>query len=91
MTNEDKELLELAAKAAGIKVRYWDPLGDDSDAFRLAVTLKLEIIYNIEQGYIRVRPTTSAGNRYYYNITDPAWSVRKAIVCEAAEIGRSMK
>jgi hypothetical protein len=49
----DRELLELAAKAAGIKTslhketdslwvdgpRVWNPLTDDGDAFRLAVKL----------------------------------------------------
>ena len=55
----DREMLELAAKAAGIKGRYADgviwyrnpfgdeagfnPLKDDGDALRLAVKLKLAI------------------------------------------------
>ena len=50
----DRELLELAAKAAGRTLRYnylgtqdvrcaWDPLTDDGDALRLAVELKLSI------------------------------------------------
>lgn len=53
----DRELLELAAKAAGVKakskrdgtIRYfshgveWNPLTDDGDALRLAVKLKLAI------------------------------------------------
>ncbi|MBU9262018.1 hypothetical protein KTD13_16805 [Burkholderia multivorans] len=50
----DKELLELAAKAAGIYARrlphawpdrfdddQWNPLSDDGDALRLAVRLQL--------------------------------------------------
>lgn len=56
----DKELLELAAKAAGIEVisdagekglwikhkfLAWNPLTDDADALRLAVKLKIEIKY----------------------------------------------
>ena len=53
----DIELLELAAKAAGIKVataherglylasaKWWNPLTDDGDALRLAVELGLEIV-----------------------------------------------
>lgn len=53
----DRELLELAAKAAGIEYSYeydlqkvpdgwhtWDPLNDDGDALRLAVKLGLAII-----------------------------------------------
>lgn len=60
MTQEtDRELLELAAKAAGITwtrdykdgpmnvmmpfTRAWDPLTDDGDAMRLAVKLNLQV------------------------------------------------
>ena len=56
----DRELLELAAKAAGIDARrlpdawpdrfdnnQWNPLTDDGDALRLAVKLRL----NIEPNY----------------------------------------
>ena len=57
--NNDKELLELAAKAAGITwcnkgagywfmadgkpQAWWNPLTDDGDALRLAVKLRLTI------------------------------------------------
>jgi len=56
----DRELLELAAKAAGYEVlaspgfeieiydgewRKWNPLTDDGDALRLAVKLRLECMY----------------------------------------------
>ncbi len=53
----DKELLELAAKAAGIELKWmtivhtgeefvsnWHPLADDGDALRLAVKLRLELV-----------------------------------------------
>lgn len=61
---DDRTLLELAAKAAGITLRYnylgtqnandpWLPLTDDGDALRLAVTLGISItpypIYNSEE------------------------------------------
>jgi hypothetical protein len=50
----DKELLELAAKAAGVTIKYnyigtqdarcpWNPLEDDGDALRLAVQCGLEV------------------------------------------------
>lgn len=53
----DRELLELAAKAAGYDLRwsmihqcmwehtglYWNPLEDDGDALRLAVKLSLSV------------------------------------------------
>ncbi len=47
MKMTDKELLELAAKAAGIKGKaiYWNPLTDDGDAFRLAVKLHIDVNY----------------------------------------------
>jgi hypothetical protein len=73
----DRELLELAAKAAGIEIKWdygmfflinngtptheWNPLYDDKDALRLAVKLGL------------------------YAAT------RRAIVRAAAEVGRNMK
>ena len=54
----DRELLELAAKAAEVELKYdtfgqsenadrvycyWNPLTDDGDALRLAVKLKLKV------------------------------------------------
>lgn len=58
----DKKLLELAAKAAGIDLKYlppgywdgnrnhkWNPLEDDGDALRLAVKLGIEIVPDIEE------------------------------------------
>lgn len=55
----DKELLRLAAKAAGYDyhdgggyiefrgmLRNWNPLTDDGDAFRLAVHLSISVIVN---------------------------------------------
>ena len=63
----DRELLELAAKAAGYYVwthqnypdvtfvappmRRWDPLTDDGDALRLAVKLGMLLDF-IERGYM---------------------------------------
>jgi hypothetical protein len=56
VNNEDRELLEYAAKAAGVELKYdtfgqgpnaareycyWNPLTDDGDAFRLMVRLQL--------------------------------------------------
>lgn len=55
---DDKQLLERAARAAGIEAspgamtgklvihgtsRIWNPLEDDADAFRLMVQLKLDV------------------------------------------------
>lgn len=58
-TMDDRELLELAAKAAGYgygefvkggivfatEDSLWNPLTDDADAFRLAVQLELEVSF----------------------------------------------
>ena len=59
MTNEDKKLLELAAKAAGYNYKptqgvivvdgvrcNWSPLDDDGDAFDLVVRLRLSVDHN---------------------------------------------
>ena len=98
----DRELLEAAAKAAGIEFGWihdtpriraemgwtpWNPLTDDGDALRLAVTLGLVVDFS--------RP--SAGEPYKQHHIwldehcDNATLTRRAIVRAAAEIGRSMK
>ena len=40
----DRELLDLAAKTGRYRP-HWNPLVDDSEAFQLAVKLRLEISY----------------------------------------------
>ncbi len=104
----DRELLELAAKAAGyewtgyfgddeVECQYfdiglgeevvpWNPLTDDGDALRLAVTIGLQVDCS--------RP--SAGEPYKRHhiwrddLCDNATGTRRAIVRAAAEIGRNM-
>ena len=59
----DRELLELAARAAGIEIinagffegphykgttRRWNPLDDDGDALRLAVRLLLDVMFGFD-------------------------------------------
>jgi hypothetical protein len=86
--NNDRELLELAAKAAGISIKFhggmpwlssgkrpWDPLTDDGDALRLAVKLKL---------------WTHSGMGNYHDQPDPYAATRLAIVRAAAAIGEAM-
>jgi len=88
------ELLELAAKAAGLSFwqeNSWNPLDDDGDALRLAV--KLEIV-------VEYRRDASAAFAYNYarcleigennKNLDPYAATRRAIVRAAAEIGRNM-
>ncbi|HGO6078317.1 hypothetical protein QZM82_13305 [Burkholderia cepacia] len=100
----DRELLELAAKAAGIDARrlphawpnrfdddQWNPLIDDGDALRLAVKLN-----------IRIAPVANGRDvcaAFYTDHpfeasvethgTDKQASVRRAIVRAAAEIAKA--
>ena len=97
----DREQLELAAKACGIeeaKMRIefnqWNPLTDDGDALRLAVTLRLDIGFeklhtvsvwsDPQEGWIIEHCDDGMG-------VDIFEKTRRAIVRAAAEIGRSMK
>ena len=81
----DRELLELAAKAAGIPYKAlphsgscwekWDPLNDDGDALRLAVKLGLFM-----RAAVREIP------RDEYD-AEPYAATRRAITRAAAAIG----
>ena len=92
----DRELLELAAKAAGYKKRFvhylgWNPLIDDGDALRLAVKLGLGV--SVPLGYKRTDVVAFSDSRI--NVieshgSDPLAATRRAIVRAAAEIGRQM-
>lgn len=103
-TTTDRELLELAAKAAGISAswhdeseadmraadegmflngarspdnsKYWNPLTDDGDAFRLAVKLYL---------WEAVR----LAHREVPDTVDIYTATRRAVVRAAAEIQRA--
>ena len=79
----DKELLELAAKAIGLKLKYnylggrdanqpWDPLEDDGDALRLAVKLKLDIEFH--EGDDRTPPGVTA-NTYKFELHGAAENI----------------
>ena len=92
----DRELLELAAKGAGIKSyrfgdavyphsHVWTPLTDDGDALRLAVKLLFEI--DMGRGCIAIRHSTGIKILEAFN-HDPLTATRRAIVRAAAEIGR---
>ncbi|NOV27399.1 hypothetical protein E5S69_28260 [Cupriavidus necator] len=102
----DRDLLVLAAKAAGMRLmrtpdvggvfvldgREWNPLEDDGDALRLAVSLHI----CIEFGYCADdAPIVYCGRSEYRrdwpqmaNFPDPYKATRRAIVRAAAEIGR---
>jgi hypothetical protein len=102
----DRELLELAAKAAGVELKYdtfgqsenadhvycyWDPLTYDADALRLAVKLGLDL-----QIFSGSKNTTATERERFTEYreahgTDPYEATRRAIVRAAAEIGKQME
>jgi hypothetical protein len=116
----DQELLELAAKAAGIKLgryveciddyyspwngadafelqdgEYWNPLTDDGDALRLAVTLDMHIEKyddNVEvHWYVsNVHGERNGSTLETFKSLDKFAATRRAIVRAAAEIGKAM-
>ena len=57
MTDEDKNLLELAARAAGFAdgwvIQGWNPLIDSGDALNLAVKLGLTLVVESDMVFCR--------------------------------------
>lgn len=98
----DKELIELAANAAGIEIWFndsgtpwvdgdkyiWNPLTDDGDALRLAV--KLELMVNVSEYWVKVFDYRHETVTEKTN-NDPYAATRRAITRAVAEIGRSTK
>lgn len=97
----DRELLELAAKAAGIKIhekdseppegfesRGWNPLMYDGDALRLAV--KLTMVIACYEDSCEIENLNGESLAYEVN-ADPYAATRRAIVRAAAEIGKVME
>lgn len=124
--SNDKELLELAAKAMNCEefVKYipesypniagilcknsyiWNPLIDDGDALRLAVSLHLEIkpyFYFDEQcqepatvtksghGWLSDKVSMFPSYSQSFKQYCPLHATRRAIVRAAAEIGKGME
>lgn len=100
----DKELLELAAKAALLEYHHengiirtaarsggytpWNPLKDDGDALRLAVKLGLKIEHHDNDSVVVWHDYIGTGVIPYAG--DAYASTRGAIVFAAAEIGKAM-
>ena len=104
----DRELLELAARAAGIgpvlrfeieglvigpnsRPRYWMPFTDDGDALRLAIHLRIDIVFF--NGFGEVGAAHCDGDFPQFNedySDDVSSSTRRAIVRAAAAIGEAM-
>lgn len=99
--NNDRKLLELAARAIGLDATNhpahiddwsWNPLKDDGDAFRLTVQLNL-MVDTINKGYMSGCIVAAAADhcpQYQQINDDPYAATRRAIVRAAAEIGRGM-
>jgi hypothetical protein len=97
----DRELLELAAKAVelpecgwmGPAFMYvkdntftdWNPLDDDGDALRLAVKLKLDVLHGAEMVAVETERPKEVGCVELYK-EDPYAATRRAIVRAAAAI-----
>lgn len=102
----DKELLELAAKAAGYDYRpengvivvdgipgNWNPIEDDGDALRLAVKLRMEIDHNHPadaSSWVSVSVADRFGVEEFDDETQRLTATRRVIVRAAAEIGKGM-
>ena len=73
---------------------YWNPLIGDDDAFRLAVKLNMDVVFDFD----RVMAVYGNGDgicitEYFYELptpTDRYAATRKAIVRAAAEIGKTL-
>jgi hypothetical protein len=95
----DRELLEAAARAAGMQwdsameawyeppAKYhdgWNPLTDDGDALRLAVKLRLSPEYDCDEVYVSAGPDFTAVEQVN---GDRLAATRRCIVRAAASIG----
>jgi hypothetical protein len=101
----DRELLELAAKAAGYgygewtrhgivfeaKDAVWNPRDDDGDAQRLAVKLGLTVAQLMSNREVLVNDYDETVLVSEFHEADPDAATRRAIWRAAAEIGRNMK
>ena len=96
----DRELLEMAAKAARYQYAKhggyivvdgipgnWNPLSDDGDALRLAVKLEIDLWFGCG-GLSAHGLAMDIGEDYG---RDPYAATRRAIVRAAAAIGKAMK
>jgi hypothetical protein len=100
----DRELLELAARAAGYTALWnldgllvkelggrWNPLTDDGDALRLMAKLRLTVNCSYDEVAICGQEFTQKDVFIEYNKEDANAATRRAIVRAAAAIGKEMK
>ncbi|MCQ4302246.1 hypothetical protein NAV11_20220 [Pseudomonas songnenensis] len=103
---DDRELLELAAKAVDLqwmsfgdngawiagRETLWNPLTDDGDALRLANKLRMRIEHHVRHPFVAVfaGKDFDAVKAEEPHEVDVDAATRRAIVRAAAEIGRAM-
>ena len=102
----DLEILEFAAKAAGIPDgfwncehhdhghgEYWNPLEDDGDAFKLMVKLNMNV--EVTESHVYACAFHESPFEPFcieeHAADKPEAATRRAIVLAAAEIGRGME
>lgn len=93
---DDKELLELAAKAAGLWDfknscidAAWSPLTNDGDAFRLAVDLEL-LVGTMDFSAIASQDTHAVYEQVPFGDIGKYAATRRAIFLAAAKIGKAL-
>ena len=92
MTDKDKNLLELAARAAGFEagwvIQGWNPLIDNGAALWLVVKLGLTLVVESDMVFCRNQRSDKA---FCERGSDLYAAVRRAIVRAAADVGKVMK
>jgi hypothetical protein len=99
MTIQESELFKLAAKAAGMTDRKWNPLDNDGDALRLLVMLGMDVQFSAEDVEVSARQHAKvvegdevvpfAVESWTLKQQTPYAAMRLAIVRVAAEIAGS--
>ena len=93
---------DISPEKAGLWIvgvsTWWNPLNDDVAAFRLAVKLNMDLLFDVDSiEVIATQHPREADEEITYPWAwqklndDPYAATRQAIVCAAAEIGRQMK
>ena len=88
--DDDEELSYIVWGDDNVPMYDWNPLTDDGDALRLAVKLEIDIRFYTESEEAWVETAAYGGNADELLAPDPYTATRRAIVCAAAEIGRTM-
>ena len=93
----DRELLEAAAKAAGLNLDEflrvaanwrWTPLTDDGDALRLAVKLRMSVCVEDDQTWICMQGAQTVPVCFENHGTNADAATRRAIVRAAAAMAK---